>query len=214
MSNPETVDDYYARIRAAAAPDGRLPVAVEQMPGWDIFPYEIDSLRLKPVLPPADGEPARRGEDPAHCWCAQGVDAAISAGTVWTNDRWKLDAPDEGSGLPLMAWLSPLVHCDLATMPDDVARDLGPLIGTISAAIESLPSVGRCHVGRYGDGGAHLHLFFMGRPARILQFRGSPLLDWEENLPRVPEAVHAANLRPVAQALVTAYGGRLGPFVS
>src|SRR5690242_1047430 len=66
----EDVEAYYARIAAAAGADGRLPVAVEEMPGWDIYPYEIESLRLKPVQPPADEEPARRGEDPAECWCA------------------------------------------------------------------------------------------------------------------------------------------------
>src|SRR4051812_35035975 len=68
-SQAESVEDYYARIAAAAGPDGRLPVAVQEMPGWDIYPYEIDGLRLKAVAPPVAEEPARRGEDPAECWC-------------------------------------------------------------------------------------------------------------------------------------------------
>jgi hypothetical protein len=68
-------------------------------------------------------------------------------------------------------------------------------------------SVGRAHVGRYGDGGAHLHVFFFGRPARVGQFRGSPLLDWEENLPKVPPAVADANAWFVAARLAAAYGG-------
>ena len=59
----------------------------------------------------------------------------------------------------------------------------------VSAAVESLPSVGRVQLAKYGDGGAHLHLLFFGRPARMLQLRGSPLLDWEENLPAVPEVL-------------------------
>lgn len=46
----ESVEDYYARIAAAAGEDGRLPVAAPEMPGWDIYPYELDGLRLKPVL--------------------------------------------------------------------------------------------------------------------------------------------------------------------
>lgn len=41
------------------------------MPGWDIFPYEVGSLRLKPLQPPAAAEPERRGEDAAECWCAR-----------------------------------------------------------------------------------------------------------------------------------------------
>ena len=63
----ESVEDYYARIAAAAGEDGRLPVAVEEMPGWDIYPYELEGLRLKPVRPPADEEPARRGEQASDC---------------------------------------------------------------------------------------------------------------------------------------------------
>lgn len=71
MGQPESIEDYYARI-AAATVDGRLPVAVEEMPGWDIFPYEIDSLRIKPLQPLAAAEPPRRGEDAAQCWCVTG----------------------------------------------------------------------------------------------------------------------------------------------
>ena len=55
----ESVEDYYARIAAAAADDGRLPVAVEEMPGWDIYPYEREGRRLKPIRPPADEETPR-----------------------------------------------------------------------------------------------------------------------------------------------------------
>lgn len=62
---PETIEDYYARVRAAAGEDGRLPVAVDEMPGWDIFPFEVDSLRIKPLQPLADRESDREGEDPA-----------------------------------------------------------------------------------------------------------------------------------------------------
>ena len=51
-------------------------------------------------------------------------------------------------------------------------------------------------------------MFFFGRPVRVGQFRGSPLLDWEENLPKVPDEVAAENARFVAERLVAAYGGR------
>ena len=53
-------------------------------------------------------------------------------------------------------------------------------------------------------------LLFFGRPARILQLRGSPLLDWEENLPVVPVEVHRANAAAVGSRLVDAFGG-VGP---
>jgi hypothetical protein len=37
------------------------------------------------------------------------------------------------------------------------------------------------------------------------------LLDWEENLPKVPDEVAAENARFVAERLVAAYGGRAHP---
>jgi hypothetical protein len=80
----------------------------------------------------------------------------------------------------------------------------------VAAAMEELPSVGRAQLYRFGDGGAHLHLMFLGRPRRILQFRGSPLLDWEENLPLVPAEVHRANAAFVGTRLVERVGGH-GP---
>lgn len=199
---PESVEDYYARIIAAADSDRVLPVAVEEMPGWDIFPYEVDSLRLKPLQPILATEPDRAGEDPATCWCAT---ADSSGRVVWRNERWSLIALE--SGLPVMLILQPRAHHDLPDLPDDLARELGLLTVAIAAATETLPSVGRAHVAKIGDGGAHLHVFFIGRPARIGQFRGSPLLDWEENLPRVPVAIADENACHVAELLVQRLGG-------
>lgn len=66
----ESAQAYHDRIVAATDSAGRLVVAVAEMPGWDIFPYELASLQLKPIQALADEEPARHGEDPASCWCA------------------------------------------------------------------------------------------------------------------------------------------------
>jgi hypothetical protein len=206
---PESAEDFYARVRGATDSEGRLTVAVEEMPGWDIFPYEIDSLRLKPLQPLADDEPPRGGEDPDECYCARPPDPAFAERVTWRNDRWKLTL-NPSMKLPIALNLGPDEHCDLPTVPDHLAGEMGRLIVAISAAIEALPSVGRVQLAKYGDGGAHLHLFFFGRPARILQFRGSPLIDWEENLPPVPLEVHRANAEFVAGRLVEAVGGE-GP---
>ncbi|MBA3783415.1 MAG: hypothetical protein H0X12_16375 [Nocardioides sp.] len=84
---------------------------------------------------------------------------------------------------------------------------MGTLIVAVSAAVEALPSVGRVQLAKYGDGGAHLHLFFFDRPARMLQFRGSPLLDGEENLPDVPLEVPRANAEFASTQLVARLGG-------
>ena len=207
-SEAESVEDYYARIAEAADEDGRLPVAVEEMPGWDIYPYELDGLRLKPVRPPADEEPARRGEQASDCHCASGFDDADEC-LVWTNQRWRLTLSRD-TGLPVMLTLMPVEHHDLPSLPGDLAAEMGQLIVAVSDAVEHVPSVGRVQLAKYGDGGAHLHLFFLGRPARMLQFRGSPLIDWEENLPRVPLHVLQANARVVAERMVVHLGGRPG----
>jgi hypothetical protein len=44
----------------------------------------------------------------------------------------------------------------------------------------------------------------------MLQLRGSPMLDWEENLPPVPLGVLRANAEFVAERLVDRLGGE-GP---
>jgi hypothetical protein len=203
---PESPEDFYARVLAATGEGGRLAVAVEEMPGWDIFPFEIDSLRIKPLQALADAEPPRAGEDPAACACAGPPDPARAERVVWSNERWELTL-DTSMKLPIGVNLGPREHCDLPTVPDHLAGEMGHLIVAVSAAIESLPSVGRVQLAKYGDGGAHLHLFLFGRPARMLQLRGSPLLDWEENLPPVPLEVHRANAEHVARRLVATVGG-------
>ncbi len=125
---------------------------------------------------------------------------------MWRNERWLLTL-DEHMRLPLGCNLLPVEHCDLGTVPDHLSGEMGQLIVAISAAIEDLPSVGRAQLAKYGDGGAHLHLFFFGRPDRMLQLRGSTLLDWEENLPEVPVDVVRANARFVSERLKNRLGG-------
>ncbi|RYB89393.1 hypothetical protein EUA06_15540 [Nocardioides glacieisoli] len=201
----ETAEEFHARVAAATDDEGRLPVAIELMPGWDIFPFELDGLRVKPLEPLLDEEPARRGEDPADCLCAQPASAEQEARVAWSNERWQL--LDAGMKLPVTLILKPRAHHDLADLPDDLASEMGRLMVAVTAAVESLPSVGRCHVGRYGDGGAHLHPFFFGRPARMGQLRGSCVLDWEENLPDIPDDVRRANAAHVGRLLVERLGG-------
>jgi diadenosine tetraphosphate (Ap4A) HIT family hydrolase len=205
MSTLETAEEFHARVAAATDDEGRLPVAIELMPGWDVFPFELDGLRIKPLEPMVEAEPARRGDDPADCPCQQVSTAEQDAQVVWSNERWRVKALD--MRLPVTLILQPRAHHDLADLPDDLASEMGRLMVAVTAAVEDLPSVGRCHLGRYGDGSAHLHPFFFGRPARMPQLRGSTLLDWEENLPEVPEDVRRANAGHVGLRLVERLGG-------
>lgn len=202
---PESAADFHARVLAATDADRRLSVAIDEMPGWDIFPYEPDGLRYKPLDDPQP-EPPRRGEDPAECWCA--TRSEMRDGTVWSNERWLLGF-DPSAQLPCLLVLQPRAHHDLATVPDDLAAEMGRLEVAVAAGVESLPSVGRVHLAKWGDGGAHLHLVFLGRPAQMLQLRGSCLLDWAESMPVVPPEVLRENALHVARAVAARVGGTL-----
>lgn len=214
LAGPESIDDYYARLLASADESRRLgPWQTDGVSEWDIFPYVEESLQIKPLAPLLDNEPARRGEDPAQCWCAAPVpDEADVPAQPWSNDRWVLKPVP--SGLPFFAVLSPRAHHDLADLPPDMAAEMGTLMVAAAAAVEALPSVGRAHVCRWGDGGAHLHLCLLGRPLRMGQFRGSPLVDWMEHLPTLPPEVAAANVDAVTAELSARVGGVRVPFAS
>ncbi len=201
---PETIEDYYARVLAAADDEGRIALNTAEIPNWDIFPFEGEGLRLKPIDPLADVEEPRHGEDPADCPCARGVDPD---GLVWRDDNWRVQAFDR-SGSPLIMMLTPRAHHDFTTLPGELAAEMGRLMVALGAAIESLPSVARVHMSKWGDGGAHLHLFFFARPTRMPQLRGTCLALWDDFLPPVPADVLQDNARAVVEELVRTYGGQ------
>jgi hypothetical protein len=203
---PETIEDYYARVVSAADQDGRLAIPSDGIPYWDVFPFESENLRLKPIEPLAAAEAARYGEDPSTCHCAEPV-AGPDEWAVWTDDHWEVRLSEE-SGAPLVLTLSPRAHYDFTTLPGDRAAEMGQIMVALGAAMEALPSVARVHVSKWGDGGAHAHIFFIARPARIPQFRGTMMAVWDDFLPRLPAEVRDANARAVVQDLVGSYGGR------
>ena len=67
-----------------------------------------------------------------------------------------------------------------------------------------LPTLARVHVGKWGDRGAYVHVFFIARPARIPQFKGTMMAVWDDLLPPIPGDVRDANARAVIQHLVGA----------
>ena len=113
------------------------------------------------------------------------------------------------SGAPLILLLEPAAHHDLPDLPDDQAAEMGLLMVAISRAIESLPHIARAHVSRWGDGGAHLHLFFFARPAGFSQLRGTYLAIWDDLLPAVPDDQRDRDAAVVAQVPgLLLYGGQ------
>jgi hypothetical protein len=97
-------------------------------------------------------------------------------------------------------------HLDLGDLPNLLAAELGVMTVRLERAIRSLDEVAQVHVNRWGDGAAHLHLWFLGRPAGQLQLRGPFLAMWDEILEPVPEAQWRSNLAHIA-AWLEAFGG-------
>ena len=168
---------------------------------WETFPFEGE-IRVRPLLPPAD-EPPRLGDDPADCWRCRLGDEDV----IWSDDRWLLAPLAKPSGLPVIVILMPRQHCDLGDMPPHLASELGPLIVRVERAVDAVGGIGRVHVGRWGDGSAHLHFWFIARPARMPQLRTSFAAVWDDILPPLPEALWRANLAVVARELAGT-GGR------
>ena len=200
---PETIEQYYARVVQAAGEDGRISIESSDIASWDIFPFEAEGLRLKPIAPLSEAEEARAGEDPADCYCAAG---GSPRDLVWSDDHWQVRALSR-SGAPLVMMLAPTAHYDFTSLPADLAGELGRLMVALGAAIEALPSVARVHISKWGDGGAHAHVFFFARPTRMPQLRGTCLALWDDFLPAVPADVVDDNARAVVERLVTTYGG-------
>ncbi|MEV0269376.1 hypothetical protein AB0H43_11400 [Hamadaea sp. NPDC050747] len=196
-------EEYYAHAIAAADEERRLPLA--RMTGWDVSPFEQDELRVSPLRPPVVPEPPRHGEDPADCRACGNRDEGI-----WFTEKWRL-ARISGVGVPLVLMLRPRDHYDLADLPDELAAELGVISTHLVRHLQALPNIGRAHVYRLGDGGAHLHIWFFARPEGQLQLYGSWLVVWDDLLPEYPADLADADAAIVADALVASYGGTRTP---
>jgi diadenosine tetraphosphate (Ap4A) HIT family hydrolase len=143
-------------------------------------------------------EPARRGEE-------GGPPCRICSGEttppVWSDDNWTLHAPVAGS-LPGTVWLASRAHVDsFSDLPDALAADFGRVAARIERAILALGDVARVHLYRWGDGGAHFHVWFLPRPLGMLEASGMMLPLWEDALPNVSDAELAAAAERVGAAM-------------
>jgi diadenosine tetraphosphate (Ap4A) HIT family hydrolase len=196
-------EEFYARAMQAADEEGRLPLS--RMTGWQVFPFEPDGLRVAPLAPPQLPEPPRLGEGGRPC-----VGCAADREVVWSDEHWRLKQLSQDSGVPLLLVLESVAHYDLADLPDELAAEMGMLTVRIARAIEALPHIARAHVSRWGDGSAHLHVFFLARPAGFAQLRGTCLAIWDDLLPPVPAEHRDRDAAAVATALA-AHGGHAKP---
>jgi diadenosine tetraphosphate (Ap4A) HIT family hydrolase len=143
-------------------------------------------------------EPPRRGE-PGGPPCAICSGATTSA--VWSDDRWTLHAPVGGS-LPGAVWLASREHVDsFSDLPPELAADFGRVAARVEQAILSLGDIARVHLYRWGDGGAHFHVWFLPRPLGMVEASGMMLPLWEDVLPNVSDAELEAAAKRVADAM-------------
>ena len=190
---------YPAAVLAAvrtAEVDGRLPTPDAATLG-DIFPFEPNVTVVAvddPVLP----EPARAGELAADCGACGRPDSDFD----WVNEHWRLFSVNRSEPMGVHAlMLQPRAHVDLDGLSDHLAAEQGRLLVAVERAIRAgIDGVGRVHLNRWGDGGAHLHWWFIARPAGMLQLRGSQLPTWLDILPPLPrEQVDSDLVRVVAE---------------
>lgn len=142
-------------------------------------------------------EPPRRGEP-------GGPPCAICAGKtepVWSDENWTLHPPVQGS-LPGSVWLASRVHVDsFSDLSEKLAADFGRVAARVDRAILSLGGIARVHLYRWGDGGAHFHVWFIPRPLGMLEAVGMALPVWEDVLPNVPDEELRAAAERVAAAM-------------
>jgi diadenosine tetraphosphate (Ap4A) HIT family hydrolase len=186
---PETPQEFYERASGAL----RTPPVEE----WESWPFQ-GSVLPKALEAPVENEKPRHGEGGLPCRsCATSDD-----GYVWTNERWRLYPIDPPNGLPVVMLLEPREHFTTpGELPDDLAAELGVLTARLDRAIMSVPGIGRVHVGRWGEGGSHLHIWFMARPAGFEQLRSNFAAVWDDVLPPMPKDVWDENVRLVVAAL-------------
>ena len=185
----ETPEQLYERARGAL----RMPPVGE----WDTFPFDGD-MRPRSLEAPVPAEEPREGEGGRECPACNAPDDDY----LWTTDNWRLGTLRAPGGLPVIVLLEAREHYDgPADLPPDLAAEMGVMLGRVERAVASVEHVGRVHVCRWGDGASHLHWWFMARPARVGQLRGSFAAIWDDVLPPTPEEVWRANLDRVVAHL-------------
>ena len=185
---PETPEELYERVKDRL----RMPPVEE----WETFPFDGE-MRPRALQAPVEEENPRFGDGGVDCRRCEAPDDEY----VWTDERWRLLALGP-TGLPVVLMLEPREHfAEPGDLPEELAAELGVLLGRVERAIRSIGEIGRVHVCRWGDGGEHLHWWFMARPARVPQLIGSFAAIWDDILPPVPEEIWRANVDAVVAAL-------------
>jgi hypothetical protein len=160
-----------------------------------LFPFEGE-LRVKDRLPPAAVDAPRAGE-PGGGPCP--TCTAPEGEFLWANENW-LVSPGPRAAVK-QVFLMTRDHVDMSDMPAAVARELGPTLQRVEAAMIATGEVGRVHVHRWGDGSSHFHLWLYGRPLGERQLLGVGLVLWAMSLPSMPQAGWDAAMAVIGASL-------------
>ena len=183
---PETPEQFWERARGAL----QTPPVAE----WDSWPFEGEAVPRE-LEPPVSDEKPRHGVGGVDCWHCK------PENVVWEDEHWMVRSLNGPTGLPVVVLLEPKRHVDFPDLGDELAAELGPMLLRVYAAVAGVPGVGNVHIGRWGEGSEHCHIWFMGRPARMEQLRSSFAAIWDDVLPPLPEDVWRENLELVRVAL-------------
>lgn len=162
------------------------------------LPY-TEPLNERAPAPVTVPEPPRRGEAGGKpCTpCTKGDES-----TIWSDQHWRLHNPGS-TALVGAVWLSSRVHADsFADLPPAVLAGFGPVVARVERALLGLGDTARVHLYRWGDGGAHFHVWFLPRPLGRLDMQGMMLPIWEEVMTPLTKQEIAATGRRIAAAMV------------
>jgi diadenosine tetraphosphate (Ap4A) HIT family hydrolase len=126
-------------------------------------------------------EPPRAGQPGGEaCYYCQ----APEHGVLWENAHWRA-LPRHWSPIPGGVLLISSDHVDaLSELPRERQAEFGVIAAAIDSAILSLGAASLVHMYRWGDGCAHFHVHFIGRPAGRPQFRWRNLPFLERRYPQ------------------------------
>ncbi len=148
------------------------------------LPY-LEPLEPRTLSEPVVPEPPRRGEEGGP---SCGICDCSNMSAAWSDDLWSLHPP-RGCSIPGVLWMASREHVDsFSDLSTAAQADFGVITARVERALLSLGDFARVHLYRWGDGGAHFHVWFMPRPLGMVEASGMMLPLWEDVLPNVEDA--------------------------
>jgi len=186
------MSDFLERARRHADAEGRLPIG--GMAQWEVFPYEVDGLRARPLTEYEVPEPDRT-RTPEACGTCKAL--ARDDLVLFVGERLAVIRPG-GCNLPFVANVVSRRHETFDDLDESSDTELGRLVRRTYQALKALDDIGNVNVNKWENGGGHLSVSLLARPLGVLQLRGSNLAAWTDMLPPTPEvqlAAHAETVR-------------------